>query len=120
MENSNPDKQKVKRRGPASELRTVCLADVPLRPPEIPSKNEWRLDRGRWLVHSDPWYEIDLETCKSAESMLDWIFQIFEKSWCTARTIHDLLDCFDRRLSPQSTLCGGGIGAGHAAARRAR
>jgi hypothetical protein len=41
--------------------------------------------------------------------VLDWIFQIARKPWCTSEDIHYLLDAFDALLRPQAHLCAMGI-----------
>ena len=59
------------------------------------------------LVH--PHYEISLSEMTSSARMLDWIFQIQEKTWATAPVMKDLLTALDEIFYPQSSLCGGGV-----------
>lgn len=40
-------------------------------------------------------YYIDLEECKNSAQLLDWIFQIIEKTWCTPQIMFDILKCID-------------------------
>lgn len=54
-------------------------------------------------------YEIDLETCTSSAKILDWIFQIESKTWCTPELLHDLIRIFRIILDPQGNHCSGGI-----------
>jgi len=56
------------------------------------------------------YYEVDLEQCKNSAQILDWIFQIKEKSWCSDKDIADLLRAFnDLMQGVQSKVCSGGI-----------
>jgi hypothetical protein len=65
------------------------------------------------LTHRDaPWYEVDLEEMTTSAQMLDWIFQIRRKTWCTSEDAGDLLQLLDRLLHPQSSLCSGGTERG--------
>lgn len=40
-------------------------------------------------------YEIDLDLCTTAAQVLDWIFQVLGKSWCTPELMFELLEAFD-------------------------
>ena len=73
-------------------------------------------NRGRWgewvfkpenltLLHAPEEYEIDLEEVHSSATILDWIFQIQNKTWATAATMHDLLRALDDILDPQANYC---------------
>jgi HAD superfamily hydrolase (TIGR01662 family) len=42
-----------------------------------------------------PAYEIDLSRCTDAPSMLDAIFQLAQKPWCTPRTLYDVVQRAD-------------------------
>lgn len=69
---------------------------------------KWTLDRETLcLVHGSEHYEIDLEEVDSSAAMLDWIFQIQNKSWADANTVHDLLQAFCEILDPQANYCPG-------------
>jgi hypothetical protein len=59
-------------------------------------------ERGHWQ------YEIDLDRCTTSAQVLDWIFQIVQKSWATDRVLSALLHALNAILHPQSTLCGCG------------
>ena len=50
-------------------------------------------------------YEIDLEKIHSSADILDWIFHVFDKTWCDQKTISDLLLAFNEILKPQSNYC---------------
>lgn len=55
-------------------------------------------------------YEIDLERCNTSTQVLDWIFQIKNKFWCSDVDIADLLRAFDDLMdSVQDKLCGSEI-----------
>lgn len=61
-------------------------------------------------------YEVDLNTCTDSAQVLDWIFQINEKEWCTAEHLKALLDCFHEACAdafqkdPQGVWCPFGVG----------
>ena len=82
------------------------MADVLAHPD--PLRRQW----GHWqfkpatscLVyeHGVTWYEIDLETCNSSAAILDWIFQLQQKTWMTAHDMRDLLTALQDILHPQA------------------
>jgi hypothetical protein len=87
----------------------------------ITRKNEWRYERNRSLNHRRTGYCVDLDECNSSAEVLDWIFQIFKKTWCTEKTIRDLLLQMEKHLNPQANLCSFGIERGpFRVARRVR
>ena len=44
---------------------------------------------GRWN------YQIDLEECTTPAELLDWLFQIQGKSWCTPEVLYDLFELLE-------------------------
>jgi len=77
-----------------------------LRPVHGACWGPWRYDAARLvLLHESAAYEIDLETCTNSARVLDWIFQVTAKRWCTAPDAHCLLLAVEELLSPQATLC---------------
>lgn len=55
-------------------------------------------------------YYIDFERCNNSAQILDWIFQIKHKPWCSDEDIADLLRAFDALLhTVQGRVCSGGI-----------
>jgi len=40
-------------------------------------------------------YEIDLERCSNSAEVLDWIYQLFYKSWVDAELMMEFLECFN-------------------------
>lgn len=50
-------------------------------------------------------YLIDLERCGTAAQVLDWIFQLRGKTWCSPTDIGHLADAFRDILDPQANLC---------------
>ena len=93
------------------ELRITSMADIQaaLDWPEIKPDNEWAFEEGKYIVNRANGYEIELERCRTSAEVLDWIFQIYLKSWATAKTIHDLLTHFQKHINPQATLCSYGL-----------
>ena len=61
------------------------------------------------LSYDDPdtgiWYEVDLERCRNAGEVLDWIFQLLHKSWITAEDMICFLRALDNLLTPQANIC---------------
>lgn len=41
-------------------------------------------------------YEIDLQRCNDSARLLDYIFQIHNKTWCTPKLIKDLLNTLEK------------------------
>jgi hypothetical protein len=48
----------------------------------------------------------------TSAAMLDWIFQVSNKRWCTAEDSGDLLEALRDIFSPQGRLCSGACGSG--------
>ncbi len=46
-------------------------------------------------------YEIDLERCTTSAQVLDFIFQVQAKTWCTPKLMTNLLKAFDRACVEQ-------------------
>lgn len=68
----------------------------------------WVYDPELMTLTYEPYgYEIDLEKVTSSAEMLDWIFQVNGKEWGRAN-MRDLIDAFDRLLSPQANYCSWG------------
>lgn len=55
-------------------------------------------------------YSVDLERCCSSVAMLDWIFQVNKKRWCTPKIMHDLITALEDIFDPQANICTLGIG----------
>ena len=77
---------------------------------KFPKKTTW----GSWryikkysiLVHKkDPYYEIDLDTCKTVKEILNWIAHIMKKIWASDEDIANLVRAFDDLLNLQGDLC---------------
>ena len=66
----------------------------------------WELDlTNMCLFNAHAGYGIDLEGVHSSAAILDWVFQIRNKSWADAGTMHDLLRAIDDVLCPQANYC---------------
>jgi hypothetical protein len=71
---------------------------------------EWAFDpQDLTLTHLGMGYEIDLRRIQSSAAILDWIFQLLDKSWADAGTMHDLLRAFAAILRPQANYCPGEV-----------
>lgn len=68
-----------------------------------------RRDDGTWI------YEIDLERCRNSAELLDWLFQVLNKHWCTPQIISAVMWKIEEACrqyhhqSVQGTFCGLGI-----------
>lgn len=62
------------------------------------------------------WYPVDLERCNSSEEMLDWIWQLYSKSWMTPALMAEVLTVFEHAcycrfgMNPQGVFCPFGVG----------
>lgn len=81
------------------------------RPTDGADYGLWRYEASSdTLVHQKTDYYIPVpELEKSSASCLDWIFQIYDKSWADAPTMLSLLRAIRFIVQPQATLCWGGI-----------
>lgn len=68
---------------------------------------DWRFDR-TILTLTGYGYEVDLEQMTTSAGMLDWIFQVAKKGWCTPDCLYGLIEALQELLDPQATLCSGG------------
>ncbi len=50
-------------------------------------------------------YRIDLERCGTAAQVLDWLFQLRAKTWCSPTDVGHLANAFRDILDPQANLC---------------
>jgi hypothetical protein len=60
---------------------------------------EYRDDQGRFR------YYVDFDRCRTSAQVLDWIFQIHQKTWCSAQDLKDLLKAIRYVINPQARLC---------------
>ena len=66
------------------------------------------------MIHKPYPYEIDLETCTGSAQVLDWIFQVFKKTWSTPELIYEILEGIEQACeqshgdSAQGVFCPGG------------
>lgn len=94
---------------PILKLRT--LADIPSKRLIFPTGTQW----GAWTLHANytlthsVGYEIDLEQFDTSAEMLDTIFQVTQKTWCTAQDAKDFLEAIRDLFNPQATLCSFGV-----------
>jgi hypothetical protein len=54
-------------------------------------------------------YWIPIDRCRKPAEVLDWIFQMWGKTWVTTRLMGYIISAFDEALHPQSSLCGEGL-----------
>ncbi|MFN0149943.1 MAG: hypothetical protein ACKVU1_04415 [bacterium] len=66
------------------------LIHAKLKPPWVEVKT-CRFDRERLVINVDQRYEADIERCTNSAKLLDMIFQVTSKSWCTPEITHDFL-----------------------------
>jgi len=53
-------------------------------------------------------YRIDLERCLTSAQLLDWIYQIRGKVWCSDVVLAEFVDIMYDILNPQGRLCSHG------------
>ena len=70
----------------------------------------WKLDTSTLeLIHTEDGYPIDLECITASAPMLDVIFQVVGKTWCSTEDAGHLIQAFEDIFQPQGRLCGCGI-----------
>jgi hypothetical protein len=47
---------------------------------------------------NDDWYEIDLDRCKTASQLADWIAQLSGKNWCRGSLMTDFILCLQHAI----------------------
>jgi len=70
--------------------------------------NWWYDQKNRVLEHRTSHYYVILKQCGNSANVLDWIAQIKDKSWATAKDLGDLVTALDDILGLQGNICGGG------------
>jgi hypothetical protein len=66
----------------------------------------WKFDaRKLTLTHIKEDYEVNVTDMTNSAKMLDWIFQVSNKAWCSREDAGHLLDALDNLLDPQANLC---------------
>jgi len=58
---------------------------------------------------SGPCYSVYLDEMKTSAQCLDWIFQTYQKRWCSRDDAHALLDAIKDLVNPQARLCSFGV-----------
>ncbi len=96
---------------PPASGEVVLLRSVPL--PEPPKRGDlwgrWRYDSQYLCIEdAEGYYWIDLDRTYDAAGILDWIAQLNEKSYLSAKDIGDLVQAFDdlTGFGLQATVCG--------------
>jgi hypothetical protein len=56
-------------------------------------------------LNQRPWYEIDLERCRTSAEVLDWIAQVAGKTWATDEILGALVRRLNELLYLQELLC---------------
>ena len=62
----------------------------------------WKLEDGALNLYlgEDKWvYDIALDRCQTSRELLDWIYQIYQKSFVTAGCMHALLGAIDSTVN---------------------
>jgi hypothetical protein len=60
------------------------------------------------LKHQSTRYPIDFDRCCSSAQVLDLIFQISGKTWCSSECLETLIEAIRLFIHPQQNLCSGG------------
>ena len=101
---------------PIERLIVVNGADAIRNYPAYPKNGQrwgnWQFKASTLVLEYKPadkhwWYEVDLERCSTSAGMLDWIFQVTNKSrhCLSTQDLGDLLEALNDLLRPQETLC---------------
>jgi len=61
--------------------------------------------KNRTLTNIKRGYEVDFEQMRTSAECLDWVFQIYAKTWADPKTISELLAAIRFYINPQSNLC---------------
>ena len=73
---------------------------------------DWSLDiKNMALVYifENIEYDIPLDRCNSSAQILDWIYQVYGKSWANPKVVCDLLKAFNDIAPVQQTFCSFGV-----------
>ena len=68
----------------------------------------WKLYDGYILEWPETGYTVNLKNMQTSAAMLDVIFQVSNKLWCTPWCIRNLMDNLQMLVNPQAALCSGG------------
>ncbi len=75
----------------------------------LPVWGEWEFNEDNLTLYCKKHdYEIDLERLTKSSEILDWVFQIHSKSWCTPELMWNFLIAISDLLCPQKNFCSGG------------
>lgn len=69
----------------------------------------WTISEKHLTLEHATGYEVSLRDCTDSAAILDWIFQVRQKTWADESTLVGLLSAFEDVLHPQENYCGGGI-----------
>ena len=58
----------------------------------------------QWGQTSQHTYRIDLKRCVTSAGLVDWLFQIMHKAWCTPQIMHTVMLALDELTGMQSTF----------------
>lgn len=50
-------------------------------------------------------YNINLDRCRDAAAVADWIFQVNGKRWATPKVVKDFVSALEEILNPQANVC---------------
>ena len=59
----------------------------------------------------DDFYQVDLERCTGSAEMLEFVFQVAGREWCTSETLRDFIGCIEQacqavfRRNAQTVFC---------------
>jgi hypothetical protein len=54
-------------------------------------------------------YPINLRTCNTSSQILDWIYQVYAKSWAEVEDVYDLIRAFNDIVRVQDQICSFGV-----------
>lgn len=68
----------------------------------------WSLLPADGILRHDLGYEVYVDEMADCGQMLDWIFQVRDKTWATPEVVFDFLHALNDILQPQAHYCSGG------------
>lgn len=98
-------------------MRAYTIAELEVEADRLEAEAHARRQWGPWcldtekmdLVYQDKrgrsLYFVDLYRMNTSAAVLDWIFQLQGKPWCSSQDIGDMVAALRDILNPQSSLC---------------
>jgi len=88
-------------------VRLVSVGEImAMKFPKRRKIGNWRIRRGLKVIEwKESGYEIPFESLRTCAGMLDWVFQIANKTTMSNEDVRDFLTALDEVFDPQATMC---------------